>query len=71
MGRDFLIAYHQGRAAELYGYTRWVMGKAAKQRGPFEAGFKNDYYPRLNQFRIEAELAATHAATARMLLGVE
>lgn len=66
--RTLLIFFHQERAAELYEFARWVNQKAIRARARYAIG---EVVQRRNQFTLEADLAAKHAATARILMGVE
>lgn len=68
MDRASLAKYHQGRAEELYAFARWAGSKGMRAKDRFAIG---DFILRRNQFNIEAELAAIHSATARILMGVE
>lgn len=63
--RITLAAFHQERAQELYEVAHWVAGKAIREN--------RDNYNilRRNQYNLEADLAAKHARTARILMGVE
>lgn len=71
MTRAELIVWNQQRAEEYYAFAHWAAGKAGKQRAAFDMGAANLYHVRRNQCRMDAESAAAHAKTTRLLMGME
>ena len=68
MDRVSLAIFHQQRAEELYAFARWAGSKGMRAKERFAVG---DFILRRNQCILEADLAAKHAATARLLMGIE
>lgn len=66
--REALASYHQQRAEELYACARWAGSMSMRAKEHFAVG---DFIIRRNQYTLEADLASKHAATARLIMGVD